>query len=208
MFAIFELMSIVGKLVDQQFPHFIAQRSFYKARKRLTKKYSWKVFMLGRVLVEIPWYTLASVSMWALFYFPLGFSKTPTPDRMPSTDLPVSGLASLRLRLSYPLDRTPVTCVSNGFATFDPPVGQTCGNHMAEHVSPTGGYLLDSEATNNCQYCRSKETNVYLATIHADYDTRWCNFGIMWVYIAFNVGAALILYWVTRVSKGRKKVSE
>jgi hypothetical protein len=75
MFAIFELMSIVGQLVDQQFPHFIAQRSLYEARERPAKTYSWKVFMLSQILAEIPWYTLASVLMWALFYFPVGFYK-------------------------------------------------------------------------------------------------------------------------------------
>jgi hypothetical protein len=75
MFEIFELMSIVGQLVDQQFPHFIAQRSLYEARERPAKTYSWEVFMLSQILVEIPWYTLASVLMWALFYFPVGFYK-------------------------------------------------------------------------------------------------------------------------------------
>jgi ABC-type multidrug transport system permease subunit len=77
---------------------------------------------------------------------------------------------------------------------------------MAEHISAVGGYLLESNVTNNCQYCKVKETNVYLAAIHADYNTRWHNFGIMWAYVAFNVAAALILYWVTRMPKGNKKV--
>ncbi|RAH65074.1 ATP-binding cassette transporter [Aspergillus aculeatinus CBS 121060] len=75
MFAIFELMSIVGQLVDQQFAHFIAQRSLYEARERPAKTYSWQVFMLSQILCEIPWYTLASVFMWALFYFPVGFYR-------------------------------------------------------------------------------------------------------------------------------------
>lgn len=68
-------MSIVGQLVDQQFPQFIAQRSLYEAYKRPAKTYSWKVFMLSQILVEILRYTLASVFMWALFYFPVGFYK-------------------------------------------------------------------------------------------------------------------------------------
>jgi ABC-type multidrug transport system permease subunit len=58
-----------------KFPHFIAQRSLYEARERPAKTYSWEVFMLSQILVEIPWYTLASVLMWALFYFPVGFYK-------------------------------------------------------------------------------------------------------------------------------------
>ncbi|KAJ5905755.1 uncharacterized protein N7473_002671 [Penicillium subrubescens] len=64
MFVIFELMSIVGQLVDQQFPHLIAQRSLYEARERPAKTYSWKVFMFSQILVEMPWYSLASMFMW------------------------------------------------------------------------------------------------------------------------------------------------
>lgn len=31
--------------------------------------------MLSQILVEIPWYTLASLFMWALFYFPVSLYK-------------------------------------------------------------------------------------------------------------------------------------
>lgn len=31
--------------------------------------------MLSQILVNIPWYTLASLFMWALFYFPVGLYK-------------------------------------------------------------------------------------------------------------------------------------
>lgn len=79
MFAAFELMSIVGQLVDQQFPQFIAQRSLFETRERPAKAYSWKVSMLSQTLVEILWYTLASVFMWAQFYFPVGFHKNADP---------------------------------------------------------------------------------------------------------------------------------
>ncbi|KAJ5460445.1 ABC drug exporter AbcA [Penicillium daleae] len=232
MFAIFELMSIVGQLVDQQFPHFIAQRSLYEARERPAKTYSWKVFMLSQILVEIPWYTLASVLMWALFYFPVGFYKNADVasegiERGRAHVAPFLGVSDLDQMprfwiflyrasplsyyvsaiLSTGLANANVTCASNEFITFDPPASQTCGEYMTEHISAAGGYLLESDTTSNCQYCNVKETNVYLAGIHADYDTRWRNFGIMWAYVAFNVAAALILYWVARMPKGKKKVS-
>ena len=75
MFAIFELMSIVGQLVDQQMPNFITQRALYEVRERPAKTYSWKVFMLSQIVSEIPWYTLASIFMFIMFYFPVGFYK-------------------------------------------------------------------------------------------------------------------------------------
>lgn len=75
MFAIFELMSIVGQLVDQQMPNFITQRSLYEVRERPAKTYSWKVFMLSQIISEIPWNSIASVFMWAFVYYPVGFYK-------------------------------------------------------------------------------------------------------------------------------------
>jgi ABC-type multidrug transport system permease subunit len=257
MFAIFELMSIVGQLVDQQFPHFITQRSLYEARERPSKTYSWKVFMLAQILVEIPWYTLASVFMWLLFYFPIGFYQNAnaaeqgpergalmwllfwvfliwvstfahlcisfagsaddggnianfcfilafffcgvlaSPDQMPRFWIFLYRASPLSYYVSAVLStgraNVNVTCASNEFTSFNPPVGQSCGEYMARHVAAAGGYLLDENATTNCQYCKVKETNVYLAGIHADYGARWRNFGIMWVYVVFNVVAALVL---------------
>jgi ABC-type multidrug transport system permease subunit len=75
MFAIFELCSILGQLVDQQMPLFVTQRSLYEVRERPAKTYSWKVFILSQIVVEIFWNTLASIFMWALIYFPVGFFK-------------------------------------------------------------------------------------------------------------------------------------
>jgi ABC-type multidrug transport system permease subunit len=268
MFAIFELMSIVGQLVDQQFPHFITQRSLYEARERPSKTYSWKVFMLAQILVEIPWYTLASVFMWLLFYFPIGFYQNAnaaeqgpergalmwllfwvfliwvstfahlcisfagsaddggnianfcfilafffcgvvaSPDQMPRFWIFLYRASPLSYYVSAVLStgraNVNVTCASNEFTSFNPPVGQSCGEYMARHVAAAGGYLLDENATTNCQYCKVKETNVYLAGIHADYGARWRNFGIMWVYVVFNVVAALVLYWAARVPKDKK----
>ncbi len=75
MFAIFELCSIFGQLVDQQLPHFVIQRSLYEVRERPAKTYSWKIFMLSQIVVEIPWNTIAAVFMWALVYYPVGSYK-------------------------------------------------------------------------------------------------------------------------------------
>ncbi|KFG85368.1 ABC-transporter [Metarhizium anisopliae] len=75
MFAIFNILSIFGQLVQQQMPHFVTQRSLYEVRERPSKTYSWKVFMLSQVLVEIPWNTLMSVVMFACVYYPVGFNN-------------------------------------------------------------------------------------------------------------------------------------
>jgi len=75
MFAIFELMSIVGQLADQQMPSFVAQRAMYEVRERPAKTYSWSVFMLSQIVADLPWATVSSVFAWVLIYYPVGFYK-------------------------------------------------------------------------------------------------------------------------------------
>lgn len=270
MFAVFELSSIFGQLVDQQMPYFITQRSLYEVRERPAKTYSWKIFMLSQIVAEIPWNTLASVFMWALIYYPVGFSKNAdaagqgveraglmwllfwqfllfactfahmcisfadtadeggntanflfvlifffcgvlaTPDTMPGFWIFLYRVSPLTYWisaiLSTGLANVEVTCASNEWTTISPPDGQTCGDYMADYISKAGGYLLDPKVTSNCSYCKIKDTNMFLLTMSSDYSTRWRNFGIMWVYIVFNIAAALTLYYLVRMPKGKKKL--
>ena len=75
MFAIFNILSVFGQLVQQQMPHFVTQRSLYEVRERPSKTYSWKVFMLSQIIVELPWNTLMSVFMFICVYYPVGLYK-------------------------------------------------------------------------------------------------------------------------------------
>lgn len=50
-------------------PRFANQRSLYELRERPAKTYSWKVFIISQILVEIPWQILLGVCTWASFYF-------------------------------------------------------------------------------------------------------------------------------------------
>lgn len=269
MFAVFELCSIFGQLADQQMPQFVAQRALYEARERPAKTYSWVVFMAAQVVSEIPWNTLASVFMWALIYYPVGFYKNAdaagqgaergalmwllfwqflmfvstfthmcisfsdtadeggnvsnflfilifffcgvlaTPDQMPRFWIFLYRVSPLSYWvsavLSTGLANVDVTCASNEYTSISPPDGQTCGNYMEDYISRSGGYLLDPNAAGNCSYCKVKSTNVFLAGIGSDYQDRWRNFGIGWAFIAFNIAAALALYWLARMPKGKKR---
>lgn len=270
MFAIFEICSILGQLADQQMPHFVTQRSLYEVRERPAKTYSWKIFMLSQIVAEIPWNTLASVFMWALIYYPVGFYKNAnaagqgvergglmwllfwqlllfistfahmcvsfadtvdeggnaanfffilifffcgvlaTPDTMPAFWIFLYRVSPLSYWvsaiLSTGLANVEVTCASDEWTTLSPPESQTCGDYMADYISRAGGYLLDPKATSDCSYCKIKDTNVFLSDISSEYRNRWRNFGIMWAFIAFNIVAALALYWLARMPKGKKKL--
>lgn len=270
MFAIFEMMSITGQLIEQQIPAYMEQRALYEIRERPAKTYSWKVFITSQIVSEIPWYTIASLPMWALFYFPIGFNHNAaaadqetergalmfllfwvfllwvstfthfsvsfsntaenagntanfmfilsfffcgvlaSPDQMPRFWIFLYRASPLSYYVSAVLStgvaNVDVVCASNEFTTLIPPDGQTCREYMAEYVNTAGGYLRDPGSTTFCEYCSIKETNVFLQGVSSSYDTRWRNFGLMCVYIVFNIAAAVGLYWLARMPKGKKKL--
>ena len=81
---------------------------------------------------------------------------------------------------------------------------------MSYYMDHTGGYLAwtSGDSTDECRFCPMKSTNDFLATISVDFANRWRNFGLLWVYIVFNIAAAAFLYWLARVPKNRKVKKE
>ncbi len=69
LFAIFLMCTIFSTLVNQVMPKFVVQRSLYEVRERPSRVYSWKVFILSQMLVELPWQVLLGVMSWAAFFF-------------------------------------------------------------------------------------------------------------------------------------------
>ncbi|GKT50064.1 ZEB2-regulated ABC transporter 1 [Colletotrichum spaethianum] len=274
MFAIFNLLTVFGQLVQQTMPHFVIQRSLYEVRERPSKVYGWKVFMLSQIIVELPWNTLMAAIMYFCWYYPVGLYQNAIPaDQVAErgalmflyllvfmlftstfTDFIIAGfetaeaggnIANLLFMLclifcgvlanpdsiprfwifmyrvspftyivsgmlSTAVANTQVYCASNEFLHFDPPSGETCFQFMNSYMQQAGGYLLDNNATTDCQFCTVQDTNVFLASVKSDYADRWRNFGIAWVYIIINIFAALGLYWLARVPKkgglfGKKK---
>ncbi|KAI1497952.1 ABC-2 type transporter-domain-containing protein [Biscogniauxia marginata] len=74
-FAIFNLLTVFGQLVQQTMPHFVVQRSLYEVRERPSKVYGWKVFMLSQIIVELPWNTLMAALMFFCWYYPIGLYR-------------------------------------------------------------------------------------------------------------------------------------
>jgi len=110
--------------------------------------------------------------------------------------------------LSVGLANTRIQCSSIEFVTFEPPSGQTCGQYMQQYISTAGGYIQEPNATNGCQFCAAASTNVYLEQLSSQYSSRWRDFGILWVYIIFNIVGALFLYWLARVPRKQKVQDE
>ncbi len=106
--------------------------------------------------------------------------------------------------LATGLANTRVTCASYEYSTIQAPAGQSCGQYLQNYINAAGGYVLDPNATQDCQFCATSSTNVYLAQLSSSYSHRWRNLGIMWAFIVFNASAALLLYWWVRVPKKQK----
>ncbi|KAF4122564.1 ABC-type branched-chain amino acid transport system, ATPase component [Geosmithia morbida] len=271
MFAIFNILTVFGQLVQQQMPHFVTQRSLYEVRERPSKTYSWKVFMLSQVLVEIPWNSLMSIFMFICVYYPVGLNNNASqagqsadrgalmwlllwqflvftctfahaciaitesaeaggnlanvmfmmcllfcgvlasPDQMPGFWIFMYRVSPftylLSSILSTGLANVDVTCESNELVTVNPPANMTCDEFLTDpgFVAGAGGYLENGSATTACQYCPLAKTNTFLAGISANFDNRWRDFGIGMVYIIFNIAASLVLYWLVRMPKGKRK---
>jgi ATP-binding cassette subfamily G (WHITE) protein 2 (PDR) len=103
--------------------------------------------------------------------------------------------------LSTSVANTNVVCAANEYLIMHPPAGSTCGQYLSDYATTSGGYILDNNATANCQFCPLSSTNQYLDSIFVTFDHAWRDFGIMWVYGIVNIFGALAIYWLVRMPK-------
>lgn len=93
-----------------------------------------------------------------------------------------------------------VVCAQNELAVFDPPKGQTCGTYLAKYIDGGApGTLLNPTASAACEYCPLRNADQFLAGASIYPSQQYRNLGVMFGYIAFNVLAAMALYYVFRV---------
>ncbi|KAF1941802.1 hypothetical protein EJ02DRAFT_503229 [Clathrospora elynae] len=107
--------------------------------------------------------------------------------------------------LSTTLGQAPAFCAESEFQTFFPPEGQNCGEYMAEYIKMARGYLKDENAVGQCRFCPMDSTDQFLVSVNASWDTRWRDFGLLWVYVWINVVGAIGLYWICRVPTTKVK---
>ncbi|PYH42887.1 AtrD, ABC-transporter [Aspergillus saccharolyticus JOP 1030-1] len=104
--------------------------------------------------------------------------------------------------LSTGLANTSVQCSDLELIIVQPAANTTCESYLAAYMQLAGGAVYNPNATSDCAFCEMTNSNVYLTELSASYADRWRNFGLMWAYIAFNVAAAVFLYWFVRVRGG------
>jgi ATP-binding cassette subfamily G (WHITE) protein 2 (PDR) len=107
----------------------------------------------------------------------------------------VGGIASTQLH------GRAIECSTAETSIFDPPSGQTCGQYLASYLTTAPGTLQNPNDTAGCQYCSLSNGDQFLAGSNIYYSERWRNYGIVWVYVIFNIAAATLLYYIFRVKK-------
>lgn len=99
----------------------------------------------------------------------------------------------------------PVQCSAAEYSIFNPPSNQTCGQYLQPYLEVAPGYLDNPDASAACHYCSLSVSDQYIAGSNIYWDERWRNFGIVWVYVIFNIFMATVLYWAFRVKKWNTK---
>ncbi|GME75426.1 unnamed protein product [Ambrosiozyma monospora] len=143
---------------------------------------------------------MMSLNFCGVLYYPTGFWSFMY--RLSPFTYWVSSL------LSSGVGNAAVECSPMEFVKFPPYDGQTCGEYMEKYISTAGGYLANPDATDSCSFCPLSSTNVFLQSVHIDYDNRWRDWGIFICFIAINYIFTLALYYLFRVPKHSNMVKD
>lgn len=94
-----------------------------------------------------------------------------------------------------------VICSIDELSIFNPPAGLTCWEYLKDYATAAGGQVLNKAATSNCEYCPVTVADQYIAQSNMYYSQRWRNYGLVWVYIVFNIFIAVLTYYLFRVRR-------
>jgi ABC-type multidrug transport system permease subunit len=114
----------------------------------------------------------------------------------------VGGVASTELH------GRPVECSASEISIFNPPFNMTCGQYLASYLEVAPGHLQNPPATSDCHYCALSNADQYISGVEIYWSQRWRNFGIVWVFVFFNIFMAIVLYWVFRIKKWNLSTSK
>lgn len=79
-FAIFLLMTIFSNLMQLIMEKFVRNRALFEARERLSKIYSWRVFLSSAIIAELPSQNLIAALVFICWYYPIGMFRNAGAD--------------------------------------------------------------------------------------------------------------------------------
>ena len=96
------------------------------------------------------------------------------------------------------MHRLPVRCSPAELVRFTPPANTTCGAFAGDWLAHASGYIVDLDASDECQYCIFENGDEYLKTINVQYENRWRDLGIFCIFLGTNLVLVYALYWAFR----------
>ncbi|KAJ5778931.1 CDR ABC transporter [Penicillium paradoxum] len=103
--------------------------------------------------------------------------------------------------LSSVLPNTRVECTSLEATHFNPPPGQTCTSYAGDFVTSIAkaGYLVNPDATADCQYCPYTDGEQYMANLNVHVGDKWRCFGIFLAFVIINWALVYFFIYTVRV---------
>lgn len=101
----------------------------------------------------------------------------------------------------------PVKCTPQEFNTFTSPLGQNCGEYMADFFRgaagqlPGAGYLANN-LTSNCEYCAYSIGDQFYEPLGYSFSNRWRDLGAFAAFIGSNL---IILFLAARYLNFNKR---
>ncbi|KIJ64910.1 hypothetical protein HYDPIDRAFT_132105 [Hydnomerulius pinastri MD-312] len=93
-----------------------------------------------------------------------------------------------------------IRCSATELAVVQPPSGYSCIAYLGSFVSAAGGYLVNPDATINCEYCSESTADDWLERVfNIKYTHRWRNVGILCAFIVFNIAMVYLCTYLFRV---------
>lgn len=81
-----------------------------------------------------------------------------------------------------------ISCSEIEYVRLSPPSGSTCGTYLQRFIADAGGYLLNPDATDDCQFCSTRTSDQFLwEKFYIKYTWRWWYLGVVCGYCLFNV---------------------
>ncbi|PYH45512.1 uncharacterized protein BP01DRAFT_373782 [Aspergillus saccharolyticus JOP 1030-1] len=82
-YSVFMVCTIFTLLFQQLMPLFVTQQSLFEVREKPSKAYSWKVFRITKIIVEIPYMVLTGVLIYACYYYAVVGIPSSPPSALP-----------------------------------------------------------------------------------------------------------------------------
>jgi ABC-type multidrug transport system ATPase subunit len=106
----------------------------------------------------------------------------------------------LRGVLSAVLPDVKIDCAPLEATHFNPPPGQTCDAYAGGFVdSAKVGYLVNPQATADCQYCPYTDGVQYMANLNVHVEDKWRCFGIFLAFVIINWALVYFFIYTVRV---------